>query len=154
MSVWRAGYTGKGVLVAVVDDGVDGSHPDLRENYVNSQLSLFLYIIILIKLLLTMETSQLIDLYWIKHCVPDLVISDVLVCIKIFNMVLFFHTNLTLLNINLCMRQLHFYDMYVNFSLLTLFVTILLRILAGSVSVYTVHVNAMKRYHTSNLHYL
>ncbi|CAH3150841.1 unnamed protein product [Pocillopora meandrina] len=33
MSVWKAGYTGKGVLVAVVDDGVDGSHPDLHENY-------------------------------------------------------------------------------------------------------------------------
>ncbi|PFX13058.1 furin-like isoform X2 [Stylophora pistillata] len=32
-SVWEAGYTGKGILVAVVDDGVDGSHPDLQENY-------------------------------------------------------------------------------------------------------------------------
>ncbi|XP_022796691.1 furin-1-like [Stylophora pistillata] len=31
--VWKAGYTGKGILVAVVDDGIDGSHPDLRENY-------------------------------------------------------------------------------------------------------------------------
>lgn len=36
MSVWKAGYTGKGILVAVVDDGVDGSHPDLQENYVIS----------------------------------------------------------------------------------------------------------------------
>ena len=36
MSVWKAGYTGKGVLLAVVDDGVDGSLPDLHENYVNS----------------------------------------------------------------------------------------------------------------------
>lgn len=35
-SVWKAGYTGKGILVAVVDDGVDGSHPDLRKNYVMS----------------------------------------------------------------------------------------------------------------------
>ncbi|CAH3044720.1 unnamed protein product, partial [Porites lobata] len=32
-SVWEAGYTGKGILVAVVDDGVDGSHPELRSNY-------------------------------------------------------------------------------------------------------------------------
>ena len=79
MSVWKAGYTGKGVLVAVVDVGVDGSHPDLHENYVNSQLFLLLYIIILIKLLLTMETSQLIDLYWIKHYASDLTISDKLV---------------------------------------------------------------------------
>lgn len=36
MSVWKAGYTGKGILVAVVDDGVDGSHLDLLANYVNS----------------------------------------------------------------------------------------------------------------------
>lgn len=31
--VWKAGYTGKGILVAVVDDGVDGSHPELSPNY-------------------------------------------------------------------------------------------------------------------------
>ncbi|CAH3018431.1 unnamed protein product, partial [Porites evermanni] len=31
-SVWPA-YTGKGILVAVVDDGVDGKHPELSANY-------------------------------------------------------------------------------------------------------------------------
>ena len=36
--------------------------------------------------------------------------------------------------------------------LLTLFVTIPMTILAGSVTVYIVHVNAMKKYHTRNLH--
>ena len=29
-TAWRAGYTGKGVKVAVLDGGVDGAHPDLR----------------------------------------------------------------------------------------------------------------------------
>ncbi|MFI9009135.1 S8 family serine peptidase [Actinosynnema sp. NPDC053489] len=29
-TAWRAGYTGKGVKVAVLDSGVDGEHPDLR----------------------------------------------------------------------------------------------------------------------------
>ncbi|XP_022786312.1 proprotein convertase subtilisin/kexin type 6-like [Stylophora pistillata] len=33
ISAWEAGYTGKGIMVAVVDDGVDGSHPELKENY-------------------------------------------------------------------------------------------------------------------------
>ena len=34
-SAWRAGYTGKGVLVAVVDDGVNMNHPDLVSNFVS-----------------------------------------------------------------------------------------------------------------------
>ena len=33
-SAWGAGYTGKGVLVAVVDDGV-AHHPDLVSNFVS-----------------------------------------------------------------------------------------------------------------------
>ncbi|PFX28201.1 Proprotein convertase subtilisin/kexin type 6 [Stylophora pistillata] len=32
-SAWRSGYTGEGVLVAVVDDGVNMNHPDLRSNF-------------------------------------------------------------------------------------------------------------------------
>ncbi|CAH3023033.1 unnamed protein product [Porites evermanni] len=36
-SVWPA-YTGRGILVAVVDDGVDGNHPELSSNY-NSTVS-------------------------------------------------------------------------------------------------------------------
>ena len=34
-SAWRAGYTGKGVLVAVVDDGVNMNHTDLKSNFVS-----------------------------------------------------------------------------------------------------------------------
>lgn len=33
-SAWEAGYTGKGVLVAVVDDGV-AHHSDLVSNFVS-----------------------------------------------------------------------------------------------------------------------
>ena len=33
-AAWKSGYTGKGIVVGVVDDGVDGSHPELRDNYV------------------------------------------------------------------------------------------------------------------------
>ena len=34
-SAWHANYTGKGVLVAVVDDGVKIDHPDLEANFVS-----------------------------------------------------------------------------------------------------------------------
>jgi len=35
-SAWNAGYTGQGVLVAVVDDGVNMNHPDLISNFVST----------------------------------------------------------------------------------------------------------------------
>ncbi|XP_061589572.1 LOW QUALITY PROTEIN: proprotein convertase subtilisin/kexin type 5 [Cololabis saira] len=30
---WRMGYTGKGVVVSVLDDGIEREHPDLKPNY-------------------------------------------------------------------------------------------------------------------------
>lgn len=32
---WRKGYTGKGVVVTVLDDGIERFHPDLLQNYVS-----------------------------------------------------------------------------------------------------------------------
>ena len=31
---WRAGYHGEGVVVTILDDGIEFSHPDLSSNYV------------------------------------------------------------------------------------------------------------------------
>ena len=42
-SAWVAGYTGKGVLVAVVDDGVNMNHPDLS-NFVSILLIVIYYL--------------------------------------------------------------------------------------------------------------
>ena len=33
--VWRMNYTGAGVVVAVVDEGLDPTHPELKKNYVS-----------------------------------------------------------------------------------------------------------------------
>lgn len=33
ISSWKSGYTGRAIVVGVVDDGVDGSHPELKDNY-------------------------------------------------------------------------------------------------------------------------
>lgn len=35
-AAWRRGYTGKGVVVSVLDDGIEREHPDLKSNYVSS----------------------------------------------------------------------------------------------------------------------
>lgn len=32
---WRKGFTGKGVVVTVLDDGIEKIHPDLIYNYVS-----------------------------------------------------------------------------------------------------------------------
>jgi len=42
-SAWGAGYTGKGVLVAVVDDGVNMNHLDLVSNFVSILLIVLYY---------------------------------------------------------------------------------------------------------------
>lgn len=37
---WRLGYTGKGVVVSILDDGIERTHDDLKENYVSVNLKL------------------------------------------------------------------------------------------------------------------
>lgn len=32
---WGKGYTGKGVVVSILDDGIQTNHPDLAQNYVS-----------------------------------------------------------------------------------------------------------------------
>ena len=33
---WALGYTGKGVVISILDDGIQPNHPDLARNYVSS----------------------------------------------------------------------------------------------------------------------
>lgn len=32
---WQKGYTGKSVVVSILDDGIQTNHPDLAQNYVS-----------------------------------------------------------------------------------------------------------------------
>jgi len=32
---WQKGYTGKGIVVSILDDGIQTNHPDLAMNYVS-----------------------------------------------------------------------------------------------------------------------
>lgn len=34
---WKEGITGKGIVVTILDDGLESDHPDLIENYVSEQ---------------------------------------------------------------------------------------------------------------------
>jgi furin len=38
---WREGITGRGVVVTILDDGLEKDHPDLLRNYVSFFLSFF-----------------------------------------------------------------------------------------------------------------
>lgn len=35
LDVWKMGFTGKGVVVAVVDEGIEKNHKELRKNFVS-----------------------------------------------------------------------------------------------------------------------
>jgi len=32
-AAWKMGFTGKGIVVSILDDGIEMTHPDLEENY-------------------------------------------------------------------------------------------------------------------------
>lgn len=35
---WKDGITGKGVVVTILDDGLESDHPDLVENFVSNKI--------------------------------------------------------------------------------------------------------------------
>ena len=36
IEVWKMGYTGKGIVVGVVDTGLEKDHPELKNNFVST----------------------------------------------------------------------------------------------------------------------
>ena len=43
---WEQGVTGRGVVVTILDDGIETDHPDLQSNYVSIFTSLFLFLLL------------------------------------------------------------------------------------------------------------
>ena len=35
LPAWQKGFTGRGVVVTILDDGIEKDHPDLKKNYVS-----------------------------------------------------------------------------------------------------------------------
>ena len=50
---WTDGYTGNGVIVAILDDGLQTDHPDLNDNVVKK------HIIKLCRLIYTMKSLKI-----------------------------------------------------------------------------------------------
>jgi subtilisin family serine protease len=38
---WLAGYSGKGITISIIDDGLDHKHPELIDRYVSIKIYLF-----------------------------------------------------------------------------------------------------------------
>lgn len=36
LAAWSKGYTGRGVVLSILDDGIEKDHPDLAANYVTT----------------------------------------------------------------------------------------------------------------------
>lgn len=59
---WQKGYTGKGVVVSILDDGIQTNHPDLAQNYVstyNYEISLMLHPLLIKKLFEKMQYKMI-----------------------------------------------------------------------------------------------
>lgn len=36
VAAWKMGFTGKGIVITILDDGLEKDHPDLQANYVST----------------------------------------------------------------------------------------------------------------------
>jgi len=43
LPAWQKGFTGRGVVVTILDDGIEKDHPDLKKNYVSVQSNLSVF---------------------------------------------------------------------------------------------------------------
>ena len=59
--VWCQGYTGRDVVVSILDDGIEKDHPDIRKNYVRICFC-FLRTLVLVTGLLLFKCLTLFDL--------------------------------------------------------------------------------------------
>ena len=56
---WRLGFTGKNVVVTILDDGIEKDHPDLIQNYVSVSLSFVICVRVLLLFLQCMSIHLL-----------------------------------------------------------------------------------------------
>lgn len=40
---WKDGYTGQGIVISILDDGIEKDHPDLVKNYVSCFFFFYLH---------------------------------------------------------------------------------------------------------------
>lgn len=45
VGAWKEGVTGKGVVVTILDDGLEKDHPDLIKNYVSTLSFIFIQLL-------------------------------------------------------------------------------------------------------------
>lgn len=45
---WAQGVTGRGIVVTILDDGLEKDHPDIMHNYVSMDTKLILYFLMMI----------------------------------------------------------------------------------------------------------
>jgi len=43
LPAWQKGFTGRGVVVTILDDGIEKDHPDLKKNYVSVRSTVTLF---------------------------------------------------------------------------------------------------------------
>lgn len=55
---WKEGVTGKGIVITILDDGLETDHPDLEENYVSFCLLSKTFTHMLLPIIVELDTFE------------------------------------------------------------------------------------------------